>query len=281
MATKHRINPNTADSRSLEELPGIGKTLVEKIIASRPYIELDDLASVRGLGKSRLAQIKPYLSLEAQESAHLKSPIANGPDQNEAALRSSSVNEVVVTDGKSDPLIADVDSEVEQDDAKVASEHQEISAISQRTTSPKTFSRAAVLWIVAAMGLVSIIFSIASAVLTFYMINGSLDFGSVQTIQTIDGLVTNVEEDLLVLSSDVGQLSDRLNSLVGLDARMETVEGEVIGLEADIGSALSTVDLMQVDLNQLSLETAALSENVGRFELFVDGLRSLLTDLFE
>lgn len=44
------VNPNTADQETLSLLPGVGPVLAERIIAARPYENLQDLTRVRGVG---------------------------------------------------------------------------------------------------------------------------------------------------------------------------------------------------------------------------------------
>jgi competence protein ComEA len=59
------VDINTADYPELMQLPGIGPTLAQRIVASRqtdgPFASPDDLRRVRGIGKKVFAQIRPYL----------------------------------------------------------------------------------------------------------------------------------------------------------------------------------------------------------------------------
>jgi competence protein ComEA len=53
-----RVDVNNADAATLETLPGIGPAMAERIIAGRPYKNLDDLGKVKGLSKSKLDALK-------------------------------------------------------------------------------------------------------------------------------------------------------------------------------------------------------------------------------
>lgn len=61
-----RLDPNRADARALEALPGIGPALARRIVEERarggPFRSLADLeARVPGLGPQRAARLAPYL----------------------------------------------------------------------------------------------------------------------------------------------------------------------------------------------------------------------------
>lgn len=61
------INVNSASAKELEELPGVGPVLAQRIIdwrtANGPFTSVDDLNSVPGIGDSVLANIKPLATV--------------------------------------------------------------------------------------------------------------------------------------------------------------------------------------------------------------------------
>jgi competence protein ComEA len=61
------INVNTATTAELEELPGIGPTLAEAIVAERErrggFRSVGELQDVRGIGEARYADIKDLVSV--------------------------------------------------------------------------------------------------------------------------------------------------------------------------------------------------------------------------
>ena len=60
-----KINVNTADAIALQQLPGIGPVLAQRLIAYRDsigsYADADELLDVKGIGKKKLEKIEKYL----------------------------------------------------------------------------------------------------------------------------------------------------------------------------------------------------------------------------
>jgi competence protein ComEA len=65
------LDLNTATAEDLEALPGVGPVLAQRIIEFRqsrgPFQKIDDLLSVQGVGKKKLAQLQPLITVGSQE----------------------------------------------------------------------------------------------------------------------------------------------------------------------------------------------------------------------
>jgi competence protein ComEA len=65
--TGGKVNLNTASQAQLEELPGIGPTYAEAIVAERQrrggFTSVNDLRSVRGIGDKRFAELAPLVTV--------------------------------------------------------------------------------------------------------------------------------------------------------------------------------------------------------------------------
>src|SRR6267142_3804646 len=74
------LNINTANSEELQQVPGIGPATAEKILQMRKsygaFKSVDDLLSIRGIGKKRLEKMRRYLTVS--KSASLNKPPCPG-----------------------------------------------------------------------------------------------------------------------------------------------------------------------------------------------------------
>ncbi len=61
------VDLNSADSAALESIPGIGKSLSQRILAFRekngPFQSVDDLLKVQGVGEKSIQKLRPYLTV--------------------------------------------------------------------------------------------------------------------------------------------------------------------------------------------------------------------------
>ena len=61
------IDINAADGAALETVPGIGKSLSQRILAFRekngPFQTVDDLLKVQGIGEKSIQKLRPYLTV--------------------------------------------------------------------------------------------------------------------------------------------------------------------------------------------------------------------------
>lgn len=58
-----RVGLNGASLEALQSLPGVGPAIAAKIVAGRPYMSVDDLLRVPGIGPKTLERLRPRLGL--------------------------------------------------------------------------------------------------------------------------------------------------------------------------------------------------------------------------
>jgi competence ComEA-like helix-hairpin-helix protein len=68
------IDINTATAEQLQEIPGAGPSMAEKIIASRPFRSVDDLKKVPGIGDATFEKFKPYVRVAGANAAPASAP---------------------------------------------------------------------------------------------------------------------------------------------------------------------------------------------------------------
>lgn len=66
------VNVNTATEAQLAFLPGVGAKTAAAIIAGRPYVSVDDLLKVKGIGPAKLAKMRAYVVVMGQTTATTK-----------------------------------------------------------------------------------------------------------------------------------------------------------------------------------------------------------------
>lgn len=79
---QYEIDINRASWVEWSQLQGIGERLAQRIVAereTRPFESVDDLLRVRGLGRRRLDELRPFLRVAAVQS----SPPENSPSRAE------------------------------------------------------------------------------------------------------------------------------------------------------------------------------------------------------
>lgn len=72
-----QIDPNVAPAEELARLPGVGPALAARMIAEReangPFVELDDLRRVQGIGEATLQRLAPWIATDPGVLAHARS----------------------------------------------------------------------------------------------------------------------------------------------------------------------------------------------------------------
>jgi len=68
------ININTANFEELQQVPGIGPATAEKILQMRKsygtFKSVDDLLSIKGIGKKRLEKMRKYLTVSKSAASN-------------------------------------------------------------------------------------------------------------------------------------------------------------------------------------------------------------------
>ena len=77
-----RININTADQRTLEQLPGVGSTIAREIIAARPFKNVTELEKINGIGPGRIGLLRDKVTVGARTA-----PVGSATNRSATASR--------------------------------------------------------------------------------------------------------------------------------------------------------------------------------------------------
>jgi len=58
-----QININDADIKTLQTLPGVGKTVAQKIIDARPFTAIKSLSAIPGISDEMLQKLEPLITI--------------------------------------------------------------------------------------------------------------------------------------------------------------------------------------------------------------------------
>jgi competence ComEA-like helix-hairpin-helix protein len=90
------ININAANSEELQQVPGIGPATAEKILQMRKsygsFKSVDDLLSIKGIGKKRLEKMRKYLTVSKSAATNKVSRPAVSPSPPKKPDTSGSVS---------------------------------------------------------------------------------------------------------------------------------------------------------------------------------------------
>ncbi len=83
LQARFQVDINRADWPEMIQLPGIGETLARRVIVERtengPFLDLDELTRVRGIGLRTLERVRPYLLPIPKDTDWAAVDYDNGP----------------------------------------------------------------------------------------------------------------------------------------------------------------------------------------------------------
>lgn len=243
-----RIDLNHADLKTLTSLPGVGEGMAGRIIAGRPYDELEQLLAIQGVGVRTLERIRPYTTFGKKDEQTVK----------RAGLKAT-LEEAA---GEAIPSFLE---RLEQFSERVM----------QRFQVPSQ-----VVWFVLIAGAISVVLSVILSLTFLAGINRTLNFGRHATVRQIRSDISLMETTLNGLESDLASLDQRLQAVEGLSGRMATVEADFDLIKEDVGEAITVVDQLSQEVSGISEQVSGMADKVNLIDGFLEGLRALLSDLF-
>ena len=230
------VNPNTASVEALIRLPGVGEVLAQRIIESRPYAQAEEMLRVPRLGEAILARLTTYLTFEEEIKPALEAP-----------------------EGK----------EVESETLPRPPRRK---AIRERAT----YSREATLWLIVGAVVISVALSVLLSLSILAGINRTLDYGRHATVRQLSSDLAEIKADITDIFSRIEAIGRRIGAVEGLSGRVTGIESEVSAIREEVRGSLDQMSSIRSRMDGLMQEMRFLSERIGVFDAFLDGLRELL-----
>jgi competence ComEA-like helix-hairpin-helix protein len=144
---------------------------------------------------------------------------------------------------------------------------------------PKAVTRSQALWMAIGTGFLSLVLAFVLSLGVLAAINGGLRFVSPADLNALSRKVDGVTSQTQILQQDLDGLRGRVNNLEGLSGRVSTVEGQTKQLRSDLDAASQQVQQINQQMTQVSSDIKSLQTQTGRFQGFLDGLKSLLNQV--
>lgn len=230
------INPNSASVEDLVLLPGVGEVLAQRIIESRPYAQAEEMLRVPGLGEATLARMTASLTFEEEIKPTVEAPEGKGVE-----------SETLRRPTRRKPIRERV-----------------------------TYSREATLWLIVGAVVISVALSVLLSLSILAGINRTLNYGRHATIRQLSSDLAEINVVMTDISSRVDVIGRRIDAVEGLSGRVTGIEREFSTLREEIMGSLEQISSIRSRMDGLMQEMMFLSERIGVFDAFLDGLRELL-----
>ena len=275
------INLNTAKPDDLTTLPGVGPEMAKRIIAARPYENIEALKQVSGVGPSLFERLAPLVSLadpeDAEEVIYLEAttdtPLAETEETFEAedAPAQEPLPEAAQPEDmqEEEPKAAPIP----KDKAIIAvKEPQEKPSKTTEGARPVTWGR--VLLLTTTFSLGAFIFAVLLTLGIIGTINNGLRYASPSDLHLMSSQLDSLDSQIGVVMDDIENLRTRLDNLEAMSAQVRELEAATEQLNADMAITVDLVSGMETQIDELE------SRTVG-FQAFLDGLAELLASVTE
>lgn len=286
------IDLNRADEKTLATLPGIGPKLAARIVRFRdevhPFEEPVEVTAVPGISEGMYHRFadRVRVSLSDEEAVFGAEEIPVSVEDGEVKdiemdmSARESAGPVGIQTGE--PAVEPVAlPEPELISAEPETSRVEVRETGQAESPPPTPSprpasfgclRQLLLTLVGALG------GALLALLVLQSINRTLDLATHPRLLQLGDQVSALEGQDQVLSSEIGELRNRLNQVEALSGRLQNAEADLRTLDQSIATLEAQVANLEGDMSQTQEAVEQVRAAADRFDNFLTGLRELLLD---
>ena len=305
-STQSLVNLNEASVEELATLPGVGESLAERIIAARPFEYLEDLEKVSGIGPNFIERLSPYVDLpmaptdgkvaeaslpedesaeeiEAESIEEIEETEAEAPVEEDLELAEEEEPESTPVPDESTSELVDEEIEVAEDESTAEEEAVDDELEEQVPPAPEPAGvSSGQLFGVAFLTfcLTLIIAAVVSVGVIAALNNGNLMFASTNQAAVLTAEIDQLETSIQTVQSDLDSLRGRVDNLEALGDRVGELETSVESFEAELVTTTTLVEDLDQRVGAIETEITQVKGSVERFQVFFEGLRQLLTNVF-
>jgi len=311
MMQENLVNINLASREALIAVPGIGPALADRIIERRPFESLEGLTDVKGISLSTLEGLRPYLTLQetayppiVEEAAQTSEPeevleaqVMELSELDEAVSLADAAPSAVdepspepreeksVDEPVEEPLPpfeVKVEEPVEKQSpppAAPAAKPAKQAAPRPASANGEPVSRSEMLLYGAGFAVISVFLAVILALGILAVVNASLNYPTEAQFIAMQRDFEKLSSQTTVLQQDVASLRTRMDNLEALSGRVSNLETQSAEMQAALAETGAQVEQIAEQVGQLDERTGKLEKDVLTFNRFLDGLRSLLSEL--
>jgi hypothetical protein len=293
------VDINLATQAELCALPGVGAVLAERIIAARPFGQVDDLTRVRGITLTQVDKWRPFLTLPQenwldQPGSETSAGDELLPPQEENTLQDETSPTEDLPPQEQQP---DVEHSTEEDAQAEAPQpfslnfeppakvRQMAADLPQQfrtrmdKSAPLSQGQA---WVWGgALAFLVLILAVAISLGLLGGINGGLNYASYNKVTELQSQMLAVDTRLKQLQQDTASLQERMSALEGLSARIGLLESDNTALKEQLASQTAEIQKLSEQNNQIKTQMSQLEESNKHFKQFFDGLKGLVNTVFK
>ncbi len=305
---------NQASRVELTRLPGIGPALAERIVNKRPYTNIYDLNSIKGIGEYQVSKLLELTSLDknheqmqglnntgSQSNIGDVGTRGDGPTHDSSEIQSGDHSEFKESLGEKSQNIRenftesltklstktkDIRENLEEGISELGETFNEKKQEVRESLSeiPEKFEESAksrgLFWTILISNITTGLLTIVLMLLILLVINGSLKYATGSQYNTLNRQTTLLQEQTSELQQDLGTIRSRLVTLEGFGERTVALEKAQLQIILDVENAKTKVDSMYDTVANLSNQVSEQEQKTARIETFLKDLHNLLGGLF-
>lgn len=257
---------NEASRDELTALPGIGPTLTERLMTTRPFDSLEAVQTVKGIN----ANLMKRLSVAVAEGDTQPAPEPRAVDKTPIESRFSDIKKAI---GEKSQSISQGFSEFGESVRKQGkAARQTLEALPQKLEQT-TRSRGQ-LWTIIISSVITVLVTILLTLAVLGGINGSLKFATGSQYRAMKLEASQLSAQVDILQQDLDGLRGRVDMLEGLGDRIVVLEKAQQLLVDDMEFVSQQVIVMNEKITLQEKRTL-------RFETFLKDMQILLDSLFD